>query len=180
VTNLELAFMLLADDIDSREPLHGRHAIPVGHDEPERRAVICRQRFAVHLVGDHDLGRGVDGVRQVQRANVGDVVVLVVRPVIGTFEQHIHAVRVGFGLREQLVQQYTRPLRGRDAFQPHGSPTGIGAWPIRPFPAHSKVTLRVTGVIARRSASENVSGRRTAPPTCKVPSCSGKAKLLRT
>ncbi len=62
VAGLELADVRLGQDVDPLQPLHGRDGVPVGHDEPEGRAVVGAQRLAVHLVGDQDLGCRIGGV----------------------------------------------------------------------------------------------------------------------
>src|SRR5437764_14515687 len=38
------------DRLDLREPFHPRHRIPAGNDEPQRIAVLDRERLAVHGV----------------------------------------------------------------------------------------------------------------------------------
>ena len=35
--------------------LTDRHAVPVGHDEPQGRTVLRRERHPVHLVGEENL-----------------------------------------------------------------------------------------------------------------------------
>ena len=45
------AVELVVDDLDVGEPLDVRHAVPAGHHQPGREAVLHRQRRAVHLGG---------------------------------------------------------------------------------------------------------------------------------
>jgi hypothetical protein len=40
VAGLELPDSGLDEDVDVRQPFHGGDAVPVGHDEPEGRAVV--------------------------------------------------------------------------------------------------------------------------------------------
>src|SRR5215218_10698041 len=40
VARLELADVRLGQDVDVLQPFHGGDAVPVGHDEPERRAMV--------------------------------------------------------------------------------------------------------------------------------------------
>jgi hypothetical protein len=40
VAGLELPDLGLDEDVDVRQPSHGGDAVPVGHDEPEGRAVV--------------------------------------------------------------------------------------------------------------------------------------------
>src|SRR5918996_3234553 len=40
----------LVDHVDAREPLHARHPVPAGNEQPERKAVLRRERHPVHLV----------------------------------------------------------------------------------------------------------------------------------
>jgi hypothetical protein len=46
---------------------------PVGHDEPEGRAVVGVERLAVHLVGDQDLGFRMGCVGEGQGPHEGQV-----------------------------------------------------------------------------------------------------------
>ena len=46
---------MLVDDRDRPEPLHVRHPVPPRDDEPEREAVLRRQRLSVHCVREQHL-----------------------------------------------------------------------------------------------------------------------------
>ena len=45
------------EHLDALQPFDRCDAVPVRHDQPHGRAVIGVERFAVHLVGDQDLGQ---------------------------------------------------------------------------------------------------------------------------
>ena len=45
----------LVGDADLRDPLDRRRAAPARHDDANRRAVIRRQRIAIHRVADADI-----------------------------------------------------------------------------------------------------------------------------
>src|SRR5205807_9811415 len=45
----------LGDDGDASQPLDIGHAIPAGNDQPQRKAVLRRQRMTVDGVGEEDV-----------------------------------------------------------------------------------------------------------------------------
>ena len=122
MAGLELAGVRLGQDVDPCQPFHGGDGVPVGHDEPERGAVVGGERFAVHLVGDQDLRRRIGCVRKGERAHEGQVVRLVsgkdrlevVRAVVGAFEANLDAVCRRLRLLEDVVQEGARPAGGGD------------------------------------------------------------------
>ena len=57
----------LLEDGDPRQPLHVLHPVPAGHHQPQREAVLGRQRSAVHLVRE----QRVAGLADRERALVG-------------------------------------------------------------------------------------------------------------
>jgi hypothetical protein len=105
------------DGIDRGEPLDVGHAVPAGHDQAKRRAVLGLERAAVHLVGEEDL-----------RANplldreAALVVLLQVSldPAVRTGEDQLHRRRVEAGLLEQRRQPGAGPLRGPDGLEEPG------------------------------------------------------------
>jgi hypothetical protein len=122
VAGLELADVRLGQDVDVLEPFHGGDAVPVGHDEPEGRAVVSVERLAVHLIGDQDLGFRIGGVGEGQgplEGQVGGVDVLKDRveqvgAVVGAGEADLDARGGRLGLLEHLVQEGAGPASGGD------------------------------------------------------------------
>jgi hypothetical protein len=55
---LEPAGERLGQRGDARHPLDAGHAVPAGHDEAHRRAVLARQRLRVHLEREQHVGIG--------------------------------------------------------------------------------------------------------------------------
>ena len=47
----------VVDEAYAGQPLHVGHAVPARHHEPDRKAVLHRERRAVHHVGDEHVGR---------------------------------------------------------------------------------------------------------------------------
>ena len=113
VAGLELAGVRLGQDVDPLQPLHGGDGVPVGHDQPERGAVVGDERLAVHLVGDQDLGRRIGCVGEWERAleaQVGSVGlwrarVEVVGPVVGAVEADFDAVGCRLGLSSTSLRR---------------------------------------------------------------------------
>src|SRR4029078_6892122 len=96
---------------DLREPLDVGHAVPAGHDQPEREAVLRRQRSAVHLVGDeappaHGLGDG--------EAGLAALLELALPPAVEAREHDVDPVAGRTGLLEQLGERDAAPTRGAD------------------------------------------------------------------
>ena len=52
---LLVALELAGDRGDRAQPLHVRHPVPAGDDQPHRETVLRQQRRAVHLVGEQDV-----------------------------------------------------------------------------------------------------------------------------
>jgi hypothetical protein len=50
--------LILADETDLIDPFDACAAIPAGHEEAHRRAVVERQRHAVHVGGEKGAGAG--------------------------------------------------------------------------------------------------------------------------
>ena len=89
------------------EPLHVLHPVPAGHHQPQREAVLGRQRRAVHLVGQ----QGALGVGR----RYGALVALLgaaLHAAVEPAEQHLHGLRAQAGLGQQRRERRARPLRG--------------------------------------------------------------------
>ena len=98
----------LGEHADPAQPLDRGHAVPAGHDQPQRVAVLGRQGPAVDPPGEQDLGahRLVQG----QAA-----LVVLLQPAldapVGATEQHLDGVRADPGLLEQGRQGRPGPFR---------------------------------------------------------------------
>ena len=84
--------------------------------------MVGAQGLAVHLVGDQDLGRGIDCVGERERAHEPQVGLVglwkdrleVVGAVVGTLEPNLHAVRCRARPLQHLVEEGALPAGGRD------------------------------------------------------------------
>ena len=99
----------LLEDGDAGQPLHVLHAVPTGQHEPQRVAVLRRQRSTVHLVGEQPvLGLG-DRHRALVRLWDASLDAAVERA-----EEHLDRVRARARLLEQRLEGGASPLRRPD------------------------------------------------------------------
>ena len=103
-------------DLDPPQPLDARDPHPAGDDEPRRRAVVGRQRRAVHLVGDeHVVERLADGERPADVALV-DAVAHDGR--VEPLGQHVDRAAGDPRPLEHGAERHAAPLRHADRAQP--------------------------------------------------------------
>ncbi len=57
IHRLKVPLVGVVDDPDFGQPFYRRHAVPAGHDGPQRRAVGGGERLAVHLVGEQHVAQ---------------------------------------------------------------------------------------------------------------------------
>ena len=147
---------------DRAQPLHVRHPVPAGDDQPERKAVLRRKRLPVDLVGEEDLVALRLGDREAPLVGVLDVALdAAVEPA----EDDLLRLRGEAGLLEERRERRARPLGRADGAPSHGWLIGRGSISARPLPAHSRVTGIVRAGRAFTSASVSASGFSTSPPT---------------
>lgn len=97
-------------DNDAFEPLDAAAADLARNDYPERLAVVGVERFAVHLVGDHDASLGVHGPAQPYGCAV-----VPVGKLVGTLKEDILCSPLWPGSCQQIAERDARPERRRDA-----------------------------------------------------------------
>src|SRR5581483_648428 len=99
------------EDGDPLEPLHVRHAVPAGDDEPQRGAVLRRKRRAVQVVGEQDvLPKGLVE-RQAPFVRLLDAAI---DAPVGAGEEHLLRPLGNTRLDEQRAQRNAGPLPGPD------------------------------------------------------------------
>ena len=113
---LLVAVERLGEQGDPAQPLDRGHAVPAGHDQPQRVAVLGREGLAVDPPGEQDL--------LAHRLGQGQAALVVVLQAaldapVGPGEQDLDGPGAGPGLLEQGGQRRTRPLgRAHRLLQP--------------------------------------------------------------
>src|SRR4051794_39997542 len=101
----------LRDGCDRPQPLHRRHAVPVGHHEPQRVPVRRRKRLSVHRVREEGVAGQRVGDRQAALVVVLDALV---EPAVRAGEHDLDRVVEQSRLLEHAPQQRARPLGAPD------------------------------------------------------------------
>ena len=163
-------------DLDLGQPLHRRHRVPAGDDQPQRVAVLDRQRVAVHGVGEQRLGaaRVVDRQAALERDRVGR------DPSTGPRSAPRNTTSHGV---RRSAPPGRGPRRGARPSTPPCSPRRAatarrrrgGSNSERPLPAHSSVATSVCDRMCCRSRRLRRSGRSTSPPHLQPPASPGRA-----
>ena len=148
----------------AREPLHARHPVPTGDDEPEREPVL-------RAGAGHRSSRTRGAPRRASRRRSAGCARSPARPPPGSRGRR-RGRRARRASSSIPASSRDRPKRGPG---PLGGPDRLGRATAarsvaatsraRPLPAHSIVTAIVTLGRERRSAIESSSGSRTSPPT---------------
>ena len=101
----------LCDDGDPGQPLHVRHPVPAGHDQPEREAVLGEERRAVHLVGEQHVvaERLFEG-----KAALEDLLLAALVAAVEPGEDHLPRAIDRPRLGEQRRERRAAPGRGAD------------------------------------------------------------------
>src|SRR3954470_1068884 len=101
----------LRDGRDRPQPLHRRHAVPVGHHEPQRVPVRRRERLSVHRVREEGVAGQRVGDRQAALVVVLDALV---EPAVGAGEDDLDRVVEQPRLLEDAPQRRAGPLGAPD------------------------------------------------------------------
>ena len=159
---LEVALRGLGQGAHAGQPLDAAGADVARHERPQRRAVVRRQRRAVHLPRQQDLARE----RLAQRDR--DLVVVADQLDV---RGHVGRARPRAGRRPARRRPSAR-CRSRRA--PTGSRPGCrgprAARPLR-LPAHCSVATTSRRSKPRRSSSVSESGRSTSPSRVRRQTC---------
>ena len=145
--HLVKALELMVQHMDSHQPLDGGHAIPTGHEKPQRMTVNGRKRLTVHLVGQESIW--VQGLVEGQAALVGDVRGIadsLVGSMVSPFEQHLRS-RIAYARHLQYVTyRYACPLGvAHDAVAFDLLHHGAGACGGSPMLRHRAVATALEG-----------------------------------
>jgi hypothetical protein len=104
----------LVDDRDRLEPLHVGHAVPARHHDPQREAVLRRERAAVDLVSEQHLVAKRVGERQASFVQMLDVVL---DAAIEPGEDDLDTPVEHSGLLEDRGERRARPFSGADGLR---------------------------------------------------------------
>ena len=120
---LLVALERLLQQGDPRQPLDVGHAVPAGHHQAQREAVLGQQRRAVHLVGQQ--GVALQHLRQRQRALEG-LPHAALQSVVEPAEQRLHGLGPDPGLVQEPAKRRSGPLGGSDRAGQPGLAHGTG------------------------------------------------------
>ncbi len=101
------------DQVYADQPLDVGHAVPAGHHQADRVAVLRRQRCAVHGIGQQHVGTEGLGHRQAALVVLLDTAL---DAVVGAGEDHLDGGRVGTRDGEDFAERDASPFGGTHGF----------------------------------------------------------------
>ena len=107
----------LVHDVDPREPLDVRHPVPARNHQPEREAVLRRQRSAVQVVGEERIA--AERLRERQRTPV-TLLDASLDAAVEPGEDDLDRTLERFGLREQGGERGAAPASVADRLEQPG------------------------------------------------------------
>src|SRR5256885_2330479 len=123
---------------DALEPLHRRHPVPAGHDQPKWPPVLGWDRLALHQVCNNNIV--AEGVIDRQRPLVADPPSQVFRrALVGTAEEQLDRPGRDRHPGEDVAESRARPRRG---------PDGAEA-PLLTGPSRVEISPAVSGTLER-------------------------------
>ena len=106
------ALKLMVQYVNSDQPLYRGHSVPAGYQQAQGKAMVERQRLAVHFIGQHRIRIG--GFVQGQAPLVGYIGRVsdgLIRAVVGSLEHYLYRVGFQAGPGQQVGQGHSGPFR---------------------------------------------------------------------